>query len=76
MATTPTASPHFLADLNAIAWFIAPLVIVEAIQTRTDFLDGRLRIPLPARACLYSVLAAFLVLGASTYDYEFYYFRF
>jgi len=76
MATTPAASPHFLADLNAIAWFIAPLVIIEAIQARTGFLDGRLRIPLPARACLYSVLAAFLVLGASTYDYEFYYFRF
>lgn len=76
MVIAPAASPHLLADLGALGWFVAPLLLVEAIQSRTGFIDGRMRISPPARVGLYAALAAFLVIGASTHEYEFFYFRF
>jgi D-alanyl-lipoteichoic acid acyltransferase DltB (MBOAT superfamily) len=76
VVAAPAPSAHFAADLATILFFLAPVFLVEWVQRRTDHMEGRLRIPAPARATVYGLLAALMVAGASGSAREFFYFRF
>ena len=57
-----------LRDLVAIAWYIAPLVVVEIF--------GVERLPVALRSALYAVMLVLLVSGGSTSGEEFVYYAF